>query len=213
MLAAYLDDRPGTVRILRDVGGGISRAMNQGIEAARGEIIAHLHSDDYYKDADVLALVRRAFEEGRDGVAVDWVYGNIQVLKDGRMMPPYAMPPFSYRAFVAGRASIPHPAVFIRKAAFERVGLFDEGLKYAMDIDLWLRLGERSTPRMIDQPLTVFRDHVGSVSSSNRLMARREEFTVRRRHMVKAPFSFAVYCLRYLKRMRGLQVDATRPMA
>jgi GT2 family glycosyltransferase len=136
------------------------------------------------------------------------VYGNIQVLKDGKMVPPYAMPAFSYRSFVAGKSSIPHPAVFVRKSAFERVGMFDEKLKYAMDIDLWLRLGATAQPVMIDQPLTVFRDHAGSVSSANRLKARQEEFTVRKRHMDKAPLAFGIYCLRYVKRLRALQAEA-----
>lgn len=205
MLEAY----PGNKRVLRDIGGGISRAMNQGIEAARGDIIAHLHSDDYYKGPEVLETVRRAFEQAAlAGQPVDWVYGNIQILKDGKMAPPYAMPAFSYRAFVSGRSSICHPAVFVRKAAFERVGMFDETLKYAMDIDLWLRLGATAAPVMIDQPLTVFRDHAGSVSSANRLKARQEEFSVRRRHMDKAPLAFGIYCLRYLKRLRGLQAEA-----
>ena len=126
MIAAY----PGNKRVLRDVGGGISRAMNQGIEAAQGEYVAHLHSDDYYAGPDVLSTVARRFEEARAaGRPVDWLYGNIQVLKDGRLVPPYAMPRYSYRSFAAGRASIPHPAVFIRRAAFERVGMFDEKLK------------------------------------------------------------------------------------
>ncbi len=208
MIAAY----PGNKRVLRDVGGGISRAMNQGIEAASGDIIAHLHSDDYYKDPGVLATVQRAFEQAQSaGKPVDWVYGNIQILKDGKMVPPYAMPVFSYRAFVSGRSSIPHPAVFVRKSAFERVGVFDETLKYAMDIDLWLRLGATSQPAMIDQPLTVFRDHAGSVSSANRLKARQEEFNVRRRHMDKAPLAFGIYCLRYLKRLRELQAGQALP--
>ncbi|WP_084676946.1 glycosyltransferase family 2 protein [Massilia niastensis] len=205
MIAAY----PGNKRVLRDVGGGISRAMNQGIEAARGEVIAHLHSDDYYVGPDVLATVARRFEEARAaGEPVDWVFGNIQVLKDGRLAPPNAMPPFSYGSFAAGRASIPHPAVFIRKAAFDRVGMFDEKLKYAMDIDLWLRLGAVARPAMVDRPLTVFREHAGSVSSANKIKARREEFAVRRRYMHKAPLAFGIYCLRYLKRMRALEAEA-----
>jgi glycosyltransferase involved in cell wall biosynthesis len=200
MLAAY----PGRKRVLRDVGGGISRAMNQGIEAASGEYVAHLHSDDYYAGADVLATVAERFASAQ----VDWVFGKVQVLKDGRLLEPYPMPPFSYRSFAAGRAWIAHPAVFIRRAAFGRVGMFDERLKYAMDVDLWLRLAAVARPATLDRPLTVFREHAGSVSSANKIKARQEEFQVRRRHMKRAPLAFGVYCLRYLKRMRALRAEA-----
>jgi len=200
MIAAY----PGRKRVLRDVGGGISRAMNQGIEAATGEYVAHLHSDDYYATDDVLDTVARRFADER----VDWVYGTVQVLKDGELIPPYPMLPFTYGSFAAGRASVPHPAVFIRRSAFGRVGMFDEQLKYAMDIDLWLRLGRVARPATVDRPLTVFRDHAGSVSSANKIKARQEEFQVRRRYMNAAPLAFGVYCLRYVKRMRDLRAEA-----
>jgi glycosyltransferase involved in cell wall biosynthesis len=200
LIAAY----PGNKRVLRDVGGGISRAMNQGIEAARGDYVAHLHSDDYYAADDVLATVAERFD--REGV--DWVFGTVQVLKDGRLIPPHALQPFSYRSFAAGRAWVAHPAVFIRRSAFERVGMFDEKLKYAMDIDLWLRLGRVARPATLDRPLTVFRDHAGSVSSANKIKARQEEFRVRKRYLGQAPLAFGVYCLRYLKRMRALRAEA-----
>jgi glycosyltransferase involved in cell wall biosynthesis len=201
MLAAY----PGNKRVLRDVGGGISRAMNQGIEAATGEYVAHLHSDDYYASDDVLATVAERFDREQ----VDWVFGTVQVLKDGRLVPPNALMPFSYRSFAAGRAWVAHPAVFIRRAAFERVGMFDEKLKYAMDIDLWLRLGKVARPATVDRPLTIFRDHAGSVSSANKIKARQEEFRVRRRYLGQAPLAFGIYCLRYLKRMRALRAEAS----
>lgn len=199
MIAAY----PGRKRVLRDVGGGVSRAMNQGIEAATGDYVAHLHSDDYYAGDDVLEVVAERFaSEG-----VDWVFGNVQVLKDGRLVPPYPMLPFSFSSFAAGRAWVPHPAVFIRRSALSRVGLFDEKLVYAMDVDLWLRLGKVARPATLDRPLAVFRDHAGSISSANRIKARREEFAVRRRYMKQAPLAFGIYCLRYMKRMRALQAD------
>ena len=199
MIAAY----PGRKRVLRDVGGGISRAMNQGIEAATGEYVAHLHSDDYYATDDVLATVAERFTSER----VDWVYGSVQVLRDGELVPPYPVLPFTYRSFAAGRAWVAHPAVFIRRSAFGRVGMFDEKLKYAMDVDLWLRLGRVARPAIVDRPLTVFRDHAGSVSSANKIKARKEEFQVRRRYMNQAPLAFGIYCLRYMKRMRALQAE------
>jgi glycosyltransferase involved in cell wall biosynthesis len=202
MIAAY----PGNKRVLRDVGGGISRAMNQGIEAARGEYIAHLHSDDYYASDDVLAAVAEQFDRQR----VDWVFGKVQVLKDGELVAPNPMPPYSYRSFAAGRAWVAHPAVFIRRDALDRVGMFDERLKYAMDIDLWLRLGQVARPATIDRPLTIFRDHAGSVSSANKIKARQEEFRVRRRYMRHAPLAFGIYCLRYMKRMRALRLEAAQ---
>ncbi|WP_081933577.1 glycosyltransferase family 2 protein [Massilia sp. 9096] len=200
MIAAY----PGRKRVLRDVKGGISRAMNQGIEAASGEFLAHLHSDDYYAGDDVLASVAERFASER----VDWVVGAVQVLKDGQFIPPYKVLPFTYRSFAAGHAWVAHPAVFIRRSAFGQVGMFDEGLKYAMDVDLWLRLGRVARPATLDRALTIFRDHAGSVSSANKIKARQEEFQVRKRYLGHAPLAFGIYCLRYLKRMRALRAEA-----
>jgi len=192
--------------LLRNVGGGIGHAMNRGIAAATGRYIAHLHSDDYYAGPAVLATVRQHIGLAQAaGHPPAWVFGNIQVLKDGQLLPPHALAPFSYRGFAAGRAWVPHPAAFVRREAFALVGMFDERLRYAMDIDLWLRLGAVSRPAMVDQVLTVFRNHAGSVSSRNRIAARREEFAVRRRHAHKAPLAFGIYCLRYLKRMHALR--------
>jgi len=203
LLAAYDADK----RILHDVGGGISRAMNRGIEAARGDIVAHLHADDYYANPDVLAQVAHAF----DTTAAAWIIGKIQVLRDGRLLPPYPQRPFSYAAYAAGEAAIPHPAVFVRREWFGRVGGFDPRLRYAMDIDLWLRLAAATPPAQLDATLAVFREHAGSISTSNKLRAREEEFRVRKRHAHRAPLAFAVYCMRYLKRIHGVHRASVIP--
>lgn len=201
---------PGPKRLLRDVRGGIGHAMNRGVEAARGDIVAHLHADDYYAAPDVLELVAQRFAAARAaGQALDWAFGPIQVLREGRLAPLIPLPPFSYRSLLAGRASVPHPATFVRRDALMRAGMFDESLRYAMDIDLWLRLAALTKPAVLERPLAVFRDHPGSVSSRNRIAARREEFAVRRRYLRRAPLAFGLYVLRYLKRMRSLRMEAS----
>ena len=196
-----LDAYPGNKRLLRDVKGGISQAMNQGILAASGEFVAHLHSDDYYASDDVLARVAaRLAVSGRD-----WLFGSIAVFKEGAVTAPAAVKPFSYFALASGKAFIPHPAVFVRRSLFAQAGMFDLQLKYAMDIDLWFRLAALSVPAILDRPLAVFRDHPGSVSSANKVQAREEEFGVRRRYARQSPLAFGVYCLRYYKRLRALR--------
>ena len=115
-----------------------------------GEFIAHLHSDDYYSSDDVLAQQWRERLRGRP--AADWLFGSIQVLKDGA---PAAAAPMRIRSATGrwrrARPSLPHPAVFVRKAAV-RAGrrCSIERLKYAMDIDLWLRLGAVARPATLD---------------------------------------------------------------
>jgi GT2 family glycosyltransferase len=72
---------------------------------------------------------------------------------------------------------INHPATFVRRSAYERVGLFDTLLKVAMDYEMVLRL-YRSGCRFlyIDRVLASMR--YGGTSDERFLAARREVFAV-----------------------------------
>lgn len=195
---------PGAT-VLRDVRGGISRAMNQGVLHSTGDVFCHLHSDDYFATADTLQKVANRFSAVTECM---WLYGSILIDRGGQAEAWDArFRPFSHKAYAMGSISVAHPAVFMRRALFEEFGGFDETLKYAMDIDLWLRLGQRYRPEVIDEALTVFRDHPGSVSSANKLKARQEEWAVRRRYFRSAPLQTAVFGLRYLRRNRRLRAE------
>ena len=197
LLAAF--DR--NKRVLHNVRGGISHAMNCGIDAAHGSIVAHLHADDYYAAPDVLANVAATMAHSGRG----WLVGEIAVLDGAQLLPAHPPRPYSYHALAAGRSFVPHPATFVRRCLFDQVGRFDEQLRFAMDIDLWLRLAALTPPAILHSVLAVFRDHPGSVSSANKLLARQEEWRVRRRYAGAAPFAFLMYCLRYLKRTHVLR--------
>lgn len=158
---------------------GIADAMNRGVERAHGDIVAFLHADDRYPASDVLQQVALAFTMNPQAL---WLTGGIREIdENGRLLRELPVHSFSYRRLLRNNILF-HPATFVRREAFAEVGSFDTGLLYAMDYDLWLRLGRLSPPVAIDRVLAEFRVHPGSLSSMSRREVLEEEYQVRRRY-------------------------------
>jgi len=185
---------PGATRLITGVSGGISRAMNAGIEAATGKIVAHLHADDYYLHADVLSMVQQRIES--DGS--DWLFGRIVSDVDGNLIPEgFECPRYSVAALRRGNF-VPHPATFVKRSVFERFGAFRTDYRYAMDYELWLRIAPSTSVAQLDQPLAAFRRHVGSASTANAQRALLEDFRARCTHssLVHLPMDLARLAVR-----------------
>lgn len=187
-------------RLIENIRGGISRAMNEGVRAATGDVIAHLHSDDYYLKPTVLSTVARHLEStGRK-----WLFGRIMNDIDGVLHPEnFVCPRYSHSRLLAGNF-IPHPATFARRKLFEQIGGFNTNLKYAMDYDLWLRFAEHGDPVQLDEPLAAFREHEGSLSTRDQLPAFEEDYRVRQSHAGINPLARALHFARYLVRRQRL---------
>ena len=184
-------------RWVTGIRGGISDAMNVGVEMAKGDVIAHLHSDDYYLGPDVLANV--AAEMERTGAL--WLFGRIVSDIDGQLvMPGWTMPAVTWAQLLRGNF-IAHPAVFIRKDFYVRTGGFDKSLRYAMDYDLWLRLMRLAPPSYLDQNLAAFRRHVGSISTTNAIEAFKEDHAVRKRYIEGGIINSCFHEVIYLRRL------------
>lgn len=185
-------------RLLENVRGGVSRAMNEGLRAARGDVIAYLHSDDYYLRPDVLSHVAQLL----DASGRKWLFGRTMTLANGQLYPDnYTAPRFSYANLLRGNF-IPHPATFVRRELMLRAGGFNTSLKYAMDYDLWLKLAMMCEPLQLDEPLAAFREHEGSLSSSSRtrLAAMAEDFRVRLSYAGNNPLERLAHYARYFVR-------------
>ena len=191
-------------RIIKGEVGGIAKAMNAGIQAATGDIIAHLHSDDYYLGDDVLSRVAAHFERSDHA----WLFGRIMFDDEGRLTPEaFVASRYSYRRILM-RNFIPHPATFIRREVFETCGMFSESLRYAMDYEFWLRIGHRYEPIQIDEPLAAFRRHEGSATHANFMRSFNEDFRVRLSHA--GWFQIPEIILRYLVRRYRLHSSGIR---
>jgi len=180
---------PRPCKLLENVRGGVPVAMNAGLAAAAGEVIAHLHSDDYYLHPRVLSRVAEAMRRS----AKQWAIGICALDRDGELQYPPPRPhPYSAFNYAAGRFSIAHPAVFVGREVWRAVGGFNRACRYTSDIDLWLRICGRFEPVIIEEPLAAFRVHAGSRSSADVWAARAEELRVRCRHAAAHPIGAAL---------------------
>ena len=190
--------QPGDTRLITGLRGGISRAMNAGIEAARGDVIAHLHGDDHYLHPQVLTRVAAALQA--DGS--EWLFGRIVEDVDGQLVPePFVAPRFSPAALLR-RNFVPHPATFLRREVFRRFGVFRNDLKLAMDYEFWLRIAPHCRVTQLDEPLAAFRVHAGSASVQHERAAFDEDMRVRLEHgpLRDWPGYAARYLVRHMRR-------------
>lgn len=168
--------RDPRVRWVSEPDRGISDAMNKGVAMATGEIVAHLHSDEFYLDGEVLAEVAAAFTRHPGAV---WVTGGFHFVDEaGRFLKEIGVRRYWHRRLVHSNIIL-HPATFVRRSAFLTLGGFDLGLRYCMDYHLWLRLGELGDPVLIRRPLACFGVHGGSRTTAEAAETYAEELKVR----------------------------------
>jgi glycosyltransferase involved in cell wall biosynthesis len=185
---------PGQTTLLTDVSGGISKAMNAGIGAARGRIIAHLHSDDYYLHDEVLARVESCMEkEGSD-----WLFGRIVSDIDGKLVPEGFHVPRVDPMRLLRRNLVPHAATFVRREVFEKFGGFREDYRLAMDYEFWLRIARQTKVSQLEEALAAFRVHPESATRKFAWRSFNEDFRARFSH---APLRlWPEFALRYVVR-------------
>ena len=187
---------PKSVTFVTGVQGGISVAMNRGIEIATGDVIAHLHSDDYYLHGGVISRVAQALNSS----GTEWCFGRAKDDVSGEVLSEcWKIPRYSYQRLLKGNF-VPHVSTFVRKRVFEKLGPFDAEYRYAMDYDMWLRIGKRYEPAQLDEHLGVFRRHQGSASTANYQNGMKEDFQIRIRHAGKMPWVYLYHYAHYLAR-------------
>ena len=140
--ASYPDTR---ICIIHKDNGGVCSARNRGIQAAKGDYIALLDADDLWDKKYIEEQVRMIHDFPE---AAMWGI-NYAETNHGEMIRrcPTGLPD-GFRGYVEnyfqmkGRISdlFCSSSVVIRRDVFDKVGMFDERIRFAEDSDMWFRI-------------------------------------------------------------------------
>jgi glycosyltransferase involved in cell wall biosynthesis len=148
-------------KVVRKANGGVCSARNRGIQEAKYDYIALLDGDDLWDERYLEEQVKliQDFPEAK-------MWGiNFAEMSNGKLIRtlPTGLPE-GYRGYVENYFRMPgrmsdlycSSSVVIEKEIFDKVGYFDERIKYAEDNDMWFRVIARFPVAFYDKYLAYY---------------------------------------------------------
>ena len=114
---------------------GIADAFNKGVKMATGDVLNFMNSGDSFYDAQVLGLVKHAFDLDAQ---LQWLHGAYIMYRGGVWLT--AGTPFELKLLYRGMRQISHQSMFVKASLFEKYGYFSLEKKVAMDYDWVVRM-------------------------------------------------------------------------
>jgi glycosyltransferase involved in cell wall biosynthesis len=164
ILASFqrVDER---IRLLRQDQMGLVAALNRGLSAARGSLIARLDADDM-AFARRLELQVARFEQRADLVLLGtWAEKIDAAGRPVGILRPESDAPKLKTLLASGNPFV-HSSVMFDAAVARSCGGYRAALEAAEDFDLWLRLSERGAVENLREVLTKYRIHQDGVTTT-----------------------------------------------
>lgn len=137
---------------------GTASALNQGIKQATGDYIAWLSSDDIYKPRKIEHQLSHLKKVGGEIGYTSFRFMN----EHGEMLSRIIGRSFNKKDFykrMQQGSVVNGSTTLISRKVFDKIGLFDENLKFASDYDFWLRVMGNFEFYFLDSPLVYYRVH------------------------------------------------------
>lgn len=195
------ETHPGRVRLKHLKHSGPYPARNLGLSHARGDYIAFLDADDWWREDCLEKLLGTLQENGADLTYCGWQNVGEHMLNPEPYIPPAYETEDPAAAFLK---SCPWPihAALVRRSVLDAVEGFSERLFSSMDYDLWLRvLAHTSNIVRVPEVMAYYRWHGQGQISTTRwkqvldAVQVRRDFITHHPDMVKHLSSEALYQL------------------
>lgn len=183
---------------------GIYDAMNKALALARGEWVFFLNAGDAFADRSALADVVATLDSPA-GCSADIVYGDV-VYTGSRGERVKRFHWLTRGKLLYG--DLCHQAAFVRRSLFERLGPFDDSLRYNADFD-WFVRAFRAGARLQYLPRQIARFDDGGAHVQAGARHRAERDAVRARYASRPRWLLGHWALRAelkLRRLAGQQV-------
>lgn len=161
------------IRIIRRPNTGIVGALNDGLAAARGDLIARMDGDDLAEPtrfAQQLAYLQSAPDCVALGSTVWFIDPEGAVID--RYAPPAGHAAIESELLRGNGGALIHPALMLRRSAMLAVGGYRREFDRAEDLDLFLRLARHGALANLPAPLLRYRIHCGSTNFVHRQQQR-----------------------------------------
>ena len=181
---------------------GIYDALNKGIAVASGDIIAFLHSDDFYPQTDIISSIMSTFDANKLSV----VYGNaIYVKRDNikKISRYWRGGKFGSNALKLGWTPC-HPAIFVRSKVYKELGTFSLDFSISADYLFLLKLFERYGNDCYFIDRTVVSMRVGGVSTklANTFIKWNQDYNILRLQGLPSKFTLIMKVFRKILQIR-----------
>ena len=152
------------VRVIHQENRGVSSARNVGTRAATGEFLCFLDGDDVFLPDKIERQVEfLRLSSSCDLVFSDFYTGSVDLVTsvlDCRRPPPMPM----REIFVCLNWFGPPCSTLLRSRLQQRIGPFDETLRYSEDWDYWIRASRCGTMAYVPGPVATYRHHPGQAT-------------------------------------------------